>query len=279
MWSLQTKLDRYLPAQRLAGSFHRHYDRGRISAVRSQEVHSAFHREGYDMRRWCGFAALTLYVFLTPPLSGQEKSVRPGINKPFEDPDVPNFINTFEKNGREIYDFRKEIVEACKLKPGTAIADIGAGTGLLTRMFAPAVGDKGKVYAVDIAQKFLDHIKKTCDDNGIKNVSYVKCTATSVELPENSIDVAFICDTYHHFEFPAKTMASIHKALKPGGHVVLIDFHRIKGQSTDWVMGHVRAGQEVFAKEVEESGFKQVEEKKFMKQSYFLRFKKIEPKK
>jgi predicted methyltransferase len=69
-------------------------------------------------------------------------------------------------------------------------------------------------------------------------------------------------------------MASIHKALKPGGQVVLIDFHRIKGQSSDWVMGHVRAGQEVFTKEIEQSGFKQVEEKKFMKESYFLRFEK-----
>jgi hypothetical protein len=73
-------------------------------------------------------------------------------------------------------------------------------------------------------------------------------------------------------------MASIHKSLKPGGQVVLIDFHRIKCQSSDWVMGHVRAGQEVFAKEIEDSGFKQVEEKKFMKESYFLRFEKKEPK-
>jgi predicted methyltransferase len=230
------------------------------------------------MRGSRAFIGLALYTLLTTSLAGQEKSVRPGINKPFEDPNVEQFVDTFEKNGREIYDFRKEIVEACKLKHGMAIADIGAGTGLLTRMFSPAVGDKGKVYAVDIAQKFLDHIKKTCDDKGFKNVSYVKCTATSAELPENSIDLAFICDTYHHFEFPFKTMASIHKALKPKGQVILIDFHRIKGQSTDWVMGHVRAGQEVFAKEVEDSGFKQVEEKQFMKQSYFLRFEKVERK-
>jgi ubiquinone/menaquinone biosynthesis C-methylase UbiE len=158
------------------------------------------------------------------------------------------------------------------------VADIGAGTGLLTRLFAPAVGDKGKVYAVDIAQKFLDHVKKTCEEKGVKNVVTVRCTQTSVELPANSIDLAFICDTYHHFEFPYKTMASLHKALKPGGQLIVIDFHRIKGESTDWVMNHVRAGQEVFAKEIEESGFKQVEEKKFMKQSYFLRFEKVERK-
>jgi hypothetical protein len=58
-----------------------------------------------------------------------------------------------------------------------------------------------------------------------------------------------------------------------------VDFHRIKGVSTDWIMGHVRAGQEVFTKEIVASGFKQVEEKKFMKQQYFLRFEKIEPRK
>lgn len=231
------------------------------------------------MQRWCGIVGLGLCVLLSASLAGQEKSVRPGINKPFEDPDVPGFIDAFEKNGREIYDCRKEILEACKIKPGMAVADIGAGTGLFTRTCAPLVGVKGKVYAVEIARKFLDHIKKTCDDKGITNVGYVRCTQTSAELPANSIDLAFICDTYHHFEFPHKTMASIHKALKPGGHVVLIDFHRIKGESTDWVLGHVRAGQDIVAKEIAESGFKQVEEKKFMKQSYFLRFEKVEPRK
>src|SRR6516225_12320512 len=208
------------------------------------------------MRRWCGILSLGVCFLLTVASAGQEKSVNPGINKKFENPNVEEFVNTFEKNGREIYDFRKEIVEACKLKSGMAVADIGAGTGLLTRIFAPAVGDKGKVYAVDIAQKFLDHIKKTCDDKGIKNVKYVKCTETSAELPENSIDLAFICDTYHHFEFPFKTMASIHEALRPGGQVVVVDFHRIPGKSREWVLNHVRAGQEVVVKEIEQSGFK-----------------------
>src|SRR5262245_8437491 len=231
------------------------------------------------MSRARGILGFLFIGLLTASLAGQEKSINPDINKKFQDPNVEEFVNTFEKNGRELFDKRKEIVEACKIKPGTAVADIGAGTGLFTRMFASTVGDKGKVYAVDIAQKFLDHIKQTCDDKGIKNVKCVVCTQTSVEVPANSIDLAFICDTYHHFEFPFRTMASIHKALKPSGQVVLIDFHRVKGQSSDWVMNHVRAGQEVFAKEIENSGFKQVEEKKFMKESYFLRFEKLEPKK
>jgi predicted methyltransferase len=76
-------------------------------------------------------------------------------------------------------------------------------------------------------------------------------------------------------------MASIHKALKPGGRVVVIDFHRIPGKSSDWVLGHVRAGQEVVVKEIEETGFKKVhEEKDLLKENYLVIFEKVElPKK
>src|SRR5262249_19900801 len=93
------------------------------------------------------FAFLFTNVSLAP---AQEKSVRPGINKPFENPDVPGFVKTFETESREIYAKRNEIVTTCKLKPGMVVADIGAGTGLFTRLFAPLVGSTGKVYAVDI---------------------------------------------------------------------------------------------------------------------------------
>jgi precorrin-6B methylase 2 len=214
------------------------------------------------------------------PLSAQEKSVRPGINKPFENPDVPGFIAAFEGESREIFAKRMGILAVCKLKPGMVVADIGAGTGLFTRLFAPAVGPDGRVYAVEISPKFISHIEKTCKDSGIKNVTGVLCTQTSANLPPNSIDLAFVCDTYHHFEFPQKTLASIHRSLKAGGRLVLVDFHKIKGVSTDWVMNHVRAGQDVFSKEVTSAGFRPIEEPKFFKENYCMVFEKVKsPKK
>ena len=99
----------------------------------------------------------------------------------------------------------------------------------------------------------------------------------SVNLRPGSIDVAFIADTYHHFEFPQKTMASIHRALRPGGRVVVIDFHRIEGVSSEWVLNHVRAGQEVFRGEIESAGFRLVEEPKFLKENYYMIFEKAPP--
>ena len=96
-------------------------------------------------------------------------------------------------------------------------------------LFSPKVGPKGRIYAIDIAKGFVEHIERTCKQQGIKNVTGVVCKQDDVNLPPNSIDLAFICDTYHHFEFPYKTMRSIHRALRPNGQVIMIDFHRIKG--------------------------------------------------
>jgi predicted methyltransferase len=216
--------------------------------------------------------ALMVLVFIpvVHPVTAQEKSVRPGINQPFENPDVKEFVGKFEVESREVYAQRQEIVAACKLKPGMAVADIGAGTGLFTRLFASAVGPHGKVYAVDIASRFIRHIEKTCKQQGLTNVVGVVRQPDSVGLAPNSIDLAFICDTYHHFEFPYRTMASVHRALRPGGQLVLIDFHRIEGKSPNWVLGHVRAGQEVFTREIVSAGFKVVGEEKFLKDNYYL---------
>ena len=206
----------------------------------------------------------------------QEQSVNPGINKSFENPDVEKFVGRFEREGRDAFDHRDEIIEAMQLKPGMAVADIGAGTGLFTRLFGEEVTEDGTVYAVDIAEAFVKHVEQSAEEAGLKNVIGVVCDADSAKLPDESIDVAFICDTYHHFEFPAKTMQSIHRALKPGGQVVLIDFHRIEGVSREWVMGHVRAGQEVFVEEITKAGFRVVEEKPDMlDESYYVRFEKV----
>ncbi len=162
------------------------------------------------------------------------------------------------------------------MKEGSAIADVGAGTGIFTRLFADAVGPQGQVIAVDIAQNFLDHIQQINRETNRKNVQTVLCTAEDTKLMPASIDAAFICDTYHHFEFPTKTMTSLHHALKDGGRVYLIDFKRIEGESSDWTLKHVRAGQEVFEAEITACGFRKVKEhEKLLRENYFVEFEKV----
>lgn len=208
-----------------------------------------------------------------------EASVKPGVNAEFLKPhvDVSQWTERFEHEGREIYDQRERIVAAAKVKPGEQIADIGAGTGLFTMLFAERVGPTGKVFAVDIVKDFLHHIAERATAAGLKNVQTVLGTAHSTKLPPNSIDLAFICDTYHHFEYPQHTLASIHQALKAGGELVLVDFKRIPGKTSDWTLNHVRAGQEIFTAEIEAAGFKPVEQLDFLKDNYIVRFRKTGP--
>ncbi len=221
------------------------------------------------------FASALVLVAWTPYLPAQEKSVRPGINDTFRDPNVKEFIEKFEIESREVFAKREEIVKMIGIQPGQTVADIGAGTGIFTRLFSDKVGAKGQVLAVDIAENFLQHINTVNRETNRQNVQTVHCTADDTKLPENSVDVAYICDTYHHFEFPLKTMTSLHKALKAGGRVFLVDFKRIEGETSDWTMKHVRAGQEVFEKEVLSCGFKKVKEHRdLLKENYFVEFAK-----
>jgi ubiquinone/menaquinone biosynthesis C-methylase UbiE len=224
-------------------------------------------------------APLLLAIAATA-LVGQktEQSVRPGINETFLDPDlkVADYLKRFEVESREVFHEREAVVAACGIQKGMTIADIGAGTGLYTRLFSEAAGPDGWVFAVEIAAPFLEHIVERARQEGQTNITGVLCPENSVSLPPESVDVAFICDTYHHFEYPQGTMGSLVKALKKGGTVVVIDFVREEGKSSEWVMGHVRAGKEVFRKEIEEAGLTFVEEVKMdgFKENYFLRFRK-----
>ncbi len=212
----------------------------------------------------------------TPPK--KETSVKPGINKNFLSSDliIEDWLGRFEVESREVYHCQDEVLKLLEIEPGSTVADVGAGTGLYMEPFAKAVGEKGKVYAVDISEAFIKHLNTRREKKDLKQVEIVLCAEDSVKLPEASTDLVFICDTYHHFEFPKSTLASIWKALKPGGRIALIDFERIPGVSREWLLGHVRAGKEVFRKEIEDAGFKLVKELTVegFKENYFLIFEK-----
>ncbi len=249
---------------------------GLASATRDSEVSNTA-TVGKTMKTPLLFAVLCCASLLPANMFAQENSVRPGINDSFHnatDEVLSSFVERFEKEGREVFDQRQDIVNACQLRPAMVVAYIGAGMGLFTRLMAPSVAE---LYAVDISQKFLDHVGEKCKEDGLNNVKTVLCDQTSCGLEDDSVDVVLICDTYHHFEFPYKTMRSIRNALKPGGIVVLVEFDRDEGKSSDWIMKHVRADRTMFSREIELAGFEEVELiDDIFKMSDLKRYKKSE---
>ncbi|MDX1487408.1 MAG: methyltransferase domain-containing protein [Acidiferrobacterales bacterium] len=204
---------------------------------------------------------------VSPPQTGAD----PAVNRPYVNPEFEQWVARFERPGREVYDRRHEIITATGVQPGMVIADIGAGTGLFTRLFSAAVGPSGKVIAVDVSRVFIDNILRIARERGLGNVEGIVNTQTDTLLSAGSIDLAFLSDTYHHFEQPLSMMTSIHRSLRPGGTLVVIDFQK-HGQSSDWVKDHVRAGSETVIEEIEAAGFEFAGQEKFLHDNYFLRF-------
>ena len=224
--------------------------------------------------QWIKIALSITALLLVIPSYAEQTGANPEINRPFIDPDWPQWVSIFERHGREVFDQRHAIVTASKLHPGMDVADIGAGTGLFSRLFAPKVVPGGTVYAIDISKSFIDNILRTCKEQRISNVKGIVNTHTDIALPANSIDLAFITDTYHHFEYPQRTLASIHKALRKAGRVIIIDFRRDPRTSSNWVMHHVDRNKQQVIQELHDAGFKLLDDKPLLKTNYFLEFVK-----
>jgi ubiquinone/menaquinone biosynthesis C-methylase UbiE len=201
-------------------------------------------------------------------------AVSPGLNSPFVGTDVSHWQGIFERPGREVFDQRFRIVQATGVRPGMTVADVGAGTGLFTVLFARAVGPKGKVYAVDISKDFVADIERRAAAYHVGNVAVVLSNPRDTLLPWDSVDLAFICDSYHHFAYPRPMLSSVARALKPDGELIVVDFRRIPGVSSRWVMQHVRAGEAEVTKEIKAAGFELIGREGFLRENYFLRFRK-----
>ena len=131
-----------------------------------------------------------------------------------------------ERVEREQEERLSELVRELKLKPGQVIADVGAGSGVITILMAQEVGESGKVVAIDVQQEMLDLLGDKIKDRDIKNVELVLGTDKSPKLKAASIDLALMVDVYHEFEFPFEMMLELSKALKPGGRVAFVEYRR-----------------------------------------------------
>ena len=224
------------------------------------------------MKRLLTFCCLLLYGLM--PVYAAEQNVNPGINQYYQDAEYQQWLSTFERSGREVFDRRLDVVQALQLKPEMDIADIGAGTGFYSLLFAEQVGKSGNVFAVDVTDDFVRNIERLASEQNLDNIHAVLSKQKDTRLDSNSIDMAFVCNTYHHFEYPQSMLASIYRALRPGGTMIIIDYRKQPGSSSSWVMSHVRSGKQSVIQEIEQAGFKFDTESDILKENYFLKFVK-----
>ena len=116
------------------------------------------------------------------------------------------------------------IVELLELAEGDAVADIGAGDGVMTVPLARAVGPSGDVFASELdAEKRLT-LRQAISDAGLENVAIVEALPHATNLPDACCDALLLRKVFHHVADPAGLTADMRRALRPGGKVAVIDF-------------------------------------------------------
>jgi precorrin-6B methylase 2 len=116
------------------------------------------------------------------------------------------------------------VLAALEIQPGMTVADLGAGTGYYSWRMSQRVGASGTVYAVDIQPEMLKILEQQMSRRGAANVRVTLGTTTDPGLPPGALDLVFMADVYHEFEYPYEMLAAVVRALKPGGRIVFVEF-------------------------------------------------------
>lgn len=138
--------------------------------------------------------------------------------------DAEAWAERFEGPDRDQWQMPERVVEALALEPGMTVADIGSGTGYFARSFAAAVGTTGTVFATDVEPSMAEYVRKRADEDGQANLIPVLASYDDPRLPDRSVDLAFICNTWHHIHDRVDYARRLAGDLRPGGRIAIVDF-------------------------------------------------------
>jgi len=157
------------------------------------------------------------------------------------------------------------------LQPGMTVADVGTGIGYMLPFLSRRVAPGGHVIAEDIFDDFLASARLRVENQKLDNVTFVKGTETDPNLPEAAVDIVLALDVYHHFDYPEKMLAAIHKSLKPGGRLVVVEYYkRQEAMAGGRALTHIRLDMPDVIKEIEANHFHLIAEKEHIPDSQYL---------
>lgn len=179
--------------------------------------------------------------------------------------DASRWAKEFDDPSRDAWQMPARVIEALALKPGQAVADIGAGTGYFSSRLARSTAAPA-VYAVDIEPSMVAHLMARAEKEGLKNLTAVQATAAGPNLPV-PVDTVLVVDTYHHIPKRVDYFRALKASIRPGGQLAIIDFRKDApaGPPVEF-----RFTPEQISAELGEAGFALVEQHDFLPRQMFL---------
>jgi FkbM family methyltransferase len=164
--------------------------------------------------------------------------------------------------GRDSAQLPERVVAALALAPGAQAADLGAGGGYFTFRLADAVGPTGRVYAVDVDPDMLAYLRDRVRDDERPNIEVVEAAPDDSRLPASSVDLIFLCNTYHHLSDRSAYFDALRARLRPAGRVAIVEYRS----------GNHGTSADVIRAELEAAGYRLVQEETFLEEQSFLIF-------
>jgi len=165
---------------------------------------------------WLGSAAVAPAFQDVHPLSGRRIAQVMGVGG----------ADWLDRNERESEEHPDAALDALHLKPGMAVADVGAGTGYMTLRLAKRVGPTGKVYGEDVQPEMLRRLRQNAAKAGFGNIEEVLGNESDPKLPAGKLDLILLVDVYHEFSHPQEMVRGMREALKPDGRLVLLEYRK-----------------------------------------------------
>ena len=177
----------------------------------------------------------------------------------------------YEGFNRDEWQQPERVIAALGIRAGDRVADLGSGSGYFTLRLAPSVGPDGRIYAVDVDEEMNEYLRQRVAQAGLANVDVILGRFEDPLLPDGSVDLVLVVDTYHHLEDRPAYFRNLRRDLKPGGRVAVIDydgrklwFLRLFGRTTP---------REELLREMAEAGYEVTDEFDFIDRQSFVIFR------
>lgn len=182
--------------------------------------------------------------------------------------DLDAYVARLTGPDRDVWQRPDEVVAALGVEVGQSVADIGAGPGYFTLRLARAVGAHGRVFAVEVEAELIGLLQRRIVEARLGNVTAIPAREADALLPAASCDRILVVDTFHHFPDGVAYLRHLAGALKPGGVLANVDFHR-RETPVGPPLEH-RVAREDFLAAADRAGLAVMEEKTFLPYQYFV---------
>jgi len=210
----------------------------------------------------------SLYIYKTPSANGTGK-----VYMGREIAGIMSFdgVSWLERNSRSKEENTDLAISKLPVGKNSVVADVGAGSGFYTFRISPKVAE-GKVYAVEIQDDAIAYLKNKATELKANNVTVIRGSEKSPNLPDNSVDLIIMVDVYHELLYPSEFLQAMKKALKSKGKLLLLEYKQEDPEVA--IKPEHKMSVKQVDKELSANGYHLIQNGQFMPIQHFLVFQK-----